>query len=55
MAKRPNDALLQTRVSEDVERWVRKAAESEGLSVAAWLRRLVLVAKQGASKTPLRP
>jgi BMFP domain-containing protein YqiC len=47
------DLLIQTRVSEDVLEWMRREADSEALSIAAFLRRLVLRAKDGDSFTRL--
>ena len=40
------DVLLQTRVPIDYGEWVSKAAEIDGVSVAAWLRRLVMAEAQ---------
>jgi BMFP domain-containing protein YqiC len=47
------ELLIQTRVSEDVLAWMRREADSEALSIAAFLRRLVLRAKDGDSFTRL--
>lgn len=36
------EQLIQTRVPQPVGEWVSKAAEEEGISVAAWMRRAVM-------------
>lgn len=36
--------LLQTRVSSDIKEYVETEAAKEGLSVSAWLRRLLIQA-----------
>lgn len=41
-----NDVLLQTRVDEVTGTWVSERAVEEGISVAAFLRRLLLTEKK---------
>ena len=37
-----SDLLIQTRVPEEIGRWAMQKAANEGLSMAAWLRRLLI-------------
>jgi hypothetical protein len=44
----PNQGtLLQTRVSKSLANWIRAKAKREGISVAAWLRRNLILYKFG--------
>ena len=42
MAKPIADVLVQTTIRPDLAKWVKRQAEREGISVAAWLRQLVM-------------
>jgi hypothetical protein len=42
-ARKREPILLQTLVPVDAAKWVRSSAKREGLSVAAWLRRMLLL------------
>ncbi len=44
MKKSKHDHLVQTTVSAELFKWVTRAAQDEGISVAAFMRRLVIVA-----------
>lgn len=41
MARKPVGPLIQTRVSDDVAKWVMETAEAEADSVSGWLRRIL--------------
>ena len=42
--------LVQTKLDPVVARWVEKQAREEGLSVAAWVRRLLMREKKAQEK-----
>lgn len=43
--KEKESKLVQTRINDKLNRWLEKSAEAEGLSVAAFLRRLIIQAE----------
>lgn len=45
MKGRADQSLIQTLVPKHLGAWVNKQATADGVSVAAWLRRLVMAAR----------
>jgi hypothetical protein len=43
------EKLIQTLVPAPLAAWVKKQADKEGLSVSAWIRRLVMQSREAAS------
>ncbi len=54
MAAKMELIVLQTRVPRPMGRWVEQQAKSEGLSVASWLRRRLMLAWVQATETKRR-
>ncbi len=40
-----NTKLVQTKVNDKLDRWLKQTAKSEGISVAAYVRRLIMRAR----------
>lgn len=49
----PNDALVQTRVPRGVALRLRVEADAQGLTVAGWLRRFLMLAIGRVEDNPL--
>lgn len=48
MAKKSDGEQVSVILPRPIKRWVRQRASIEGLTLAAWIRRLVIQAKRAA-------
>lgn len=51
MKRKVNERLVQTVVSKGLAEWVRASAAADGVSSAAWVRRLLLQAQSTQAST----
>jgi hypothetical protein len=55
MKKKPATRLVQTRIPKDVATWLEGCAESDGDSVAGWLRRFIIHEKRRSEEQTQPP